>query len=50
MAQGELPEIFGSDWIPKSTLDFTQPLLAVAARREILLFVTQQHDGKISLV
>lgn len=50
MAQGELPEIFGSNWIPKSTLDFTQPLLAKAARREILLFVTQQHDGKISLV
>ena len=50
MAQGELPEIFGSDWIPKTTLDFTQPLLAKAARREILLFVTQQHDGKISLV
>ena len=50
MAQGELPEIFGSNWIPKSTLDFTQPLLAKAARRELLLFVTQQHDGKISLV
>ena len=50
MAQGELPEIFGSDWEPKATLDFTQPLLAIAARREVLLFVTQQHDGKISLV
>ena len=50
MAQGELPEIFGSDWEPKATLDFTQPLLAVAARREVLLFVAQQHDGKISLV
>ena len=50
MAQGELPEIFGSDWVPKAKLDFTQPLLAIAARREVLLFVTQQHDGKISLV
>ena len=50
MAQGELPEIFGSDWEAKASLDFTQPLLAAAARREVLLFVTQQHDGKISLV
>ena len=50
MAQGDLPEIFGSEWEAKAPLDFTQPLLATAARREVLLFVTQQHDGKISLV
>ena len=50
MAQGDLPEIFGSDWSPKAKLEFTQPLLVDAAKREILLFVAQQHDGRIALV
>ena len=50
MAQGDLPEIFGSNWSPKAKLEFTQPLLVDAAKREILLFVAQQHDGRISLV
>jgi pyruvate/2-oxoglutarate/acetoin dehydrogenase E1 component/TPP-dependent pyruvate/acetoin dehydrogenase alpha subunit len=31
-------------------LEFTQPLLVDAAKREILLFVAQQHDGRIALV
>ena len=50
MAQGDLPEIFGSDWSPKAKLEFTQPLLVDAAKREVLLFVAQQHDGRIALV
>ena len=50
MAQGDLPEIFGSNWSPKAKLEFTQPLLVDAAKREILLFVAQQHDGRIALV
>ena len=50
MAQGELPEIFGSSWSPKAKLQFTQPLLADAARREVLLFVAQQHDARIGIV
>ncbi len=50
MAQSELPAIFGSNWVPESHLDFTQPLLADAARRELLLFVTQQHDARIPIV
>ena len=50
MAQGELPEIFGSDWSPKTKLTFTQPLLADAAKREVLLFVAQQHDARITIV
>ena len=50
MAQGDLPEIFGATWSPTARLVFTQPLLADAAKREVLLFVAQQHDGKISLV
>ena len=50
MAQGDLPEIFGSGWSPKTKLNFTQPLLVDAAKREILLFVAQQHDGRIALV
>jgi len=50
MAQGDLPEIFGSDWKPSGSLEFTQPLLAVAARREVLLFVTQRHDARIGVV
>ena len=50
MAQGDLPEIFGSKWSPKAKLQFTQPLLLDAAKREILLFVAQQHDGRISIV
>ena len=50
MAQADLPDIFGSDWSPKTKLNFTQPLLADAAKREILLFVAQQHDSRIPLV
>ena len=50
MAQGDLPEIFGSSWSPSAKLEFTQPLLADAAKREVLLFVAQQHDGRISIV
>ena len=50
MAQGDLPDIFGSNWSPKAKLEFTQPLLVDAAKREILLFVAQQHDGRIPLV
>ena len=50
MAQGELPEIFGSSWSPKAKLQFTQPLLADAAKREVLLFVAQQHDARIGIV
>ncbi len=50
MAQGDLPEILGSNWSPKAKLEFTQPLLVDAAKREVLLFVAQQHDGKIPIV
>tara|TARA_B100000003_G_scaffold193167_1_gene193383 strand:+ start:3368 stop:5965 length:2598 start_codon:yes stop_codon:yes gene_type:complete len=50
MAQGDLPDIFGTDWSPKAKLEFTQPLLVDAAKREVLLFVAQQHDGRIPLV
>ena len=50
MAQSDLPDIFGSDWSPKAKLEFTQPLLVDAAKREVLLFVAQQHDGRIPLV
>ena len=50
MAQGDLPEIFGSDWEPKETLDFIQPLLQSAAKREVMLFVAQKHDGRIALI
>ena len=50
MAQGDLPEILGSNWSPMAKLEFTQPLLVDAAKREVLLFVAQQHDGKIPIV
>ena len=50
MAQGDLPEIFGSDWEPKETLEFIQPLLQSAAKREVMLFVAQKHDGRIALI
>ena len=34
----------------KQNLQFTQPLLADAAKREVLLFVAQQHDARIGIV
>ena len=37
MAQGDLPEIFGSSWSPSAKLEFTQPLLADAAKRGIAI-------------
>ena len=50
MSQGDLPVIFGADWAPAEPLGFSQPLHADAARREILRFVAQRHDGHLFLV
>ena len=50
MSQGDLPVIHGTDWAPKEALVFSQPLLADAARTEILRFVAQRHDGHLFLV
>ena len=50
MGQGDLPVIHGAGWVPKEALTFTQPLLADAARTEILRFVAQRHDGHLFLV
>ena len=50
MGQGDAPEIFGSDWSPKTDLEFTQPLHCDAARKELLLFIAQRHESRISLV
>ena len=43
---GRPTEIFGSSWSPSAKLEFTQPLLADAAKRGIVI-VAQQHDGRI---
>ena len=50
MSQGDLPAIHGSEWRAKAPLTFTQPLLADAARTEVLRFVAQRHDGHLFLV
>ena len=50
MSQGDLPEIFGLDWRPKSPLEFYQPLPKGAARSEVLAFVAQRHDAHLFLV
>ncbi|MAP59278.1 MAG: hypothetical protein CL978_03490 [Euryarchaeota archaeon] len=50
MGQGDAPEIFGLDWSPKTDLEFTQPLHCDAARKELLLFIAQRHESRISLV
>ena len=49
MGQGDLPVIHGSDWRASAPLKFTQPLLADAARREVLRFIAQRHDGHLFL-
>lgn len=50
MSQGDLPEIFGSEWRPHHPLEFTQPLLLSTAKAELLRFVGQQHDAHLFLV
>ena len=50
MSQGELPVIHGSNWRARGPLKFNQPLLADAARTEVLRFVAQRHDGHLFLV
>ena len=50
MSQGELPVIHGSNWRASGPLKFNQPLLADAARTEVLRFVAQRHDGHLFLV
>ena len=50
MEQGDLPVIHGAKWRPEQPLEFTQQLPADAARQEVLRFVTQRHDGHLSMV
>ena len=50
MSQGDLPVIHGANWTPSEPLNFSQPLHADAARKEILRFVAQRHDGHLFLV
>ena len=50
MSQGDLPVIYGANWTPSEPLNFSQPLHADAARKEILRFVAQRHDGHLFLV
>ena len=50
MKQGDLPVIHGAIWRPEQPLEFTQQLPADAARQEVLRFVTQRHDGHLSMV
>ncbi|MBT5726849.1 MAG: hypothetical protein HOI75_03385 [Euryarchaeota archaeon] len=50
MSQGDLPAIHGSEWRASAPLTFTQPLLADAARTEVLRFIAQRHDGHLFLV
>ena len=47
MAQGDLPRIHGSGWKPSGPLDFATPLLADAARAELLRFMAERHQGLI---
>jgi len=47
MAQGDLPRIHGSGWKPSDPLDFATPLLADAARAEVLRFMAERHQGLI---
>ena len=47
MAQGDLPRIHGSGWKPSGPLNFTTPLLADAARAELLRFMAERHQGLI---
>ena len=47
MAQGDLPRIHGSGWKPNGPLDFATPLLADAARAELLRFMAERHQGLI---
>jgi len=45
MAQGDLPRIHGSGWKPSGPLSFVAPLVADAARAELLRFMAERHQG-----
>ncbi|MDP6233564.1 MAG: thiamine pyrophosphate-dependent enzyme [Candidatus Poseidoniaceae archaeon] len=45
MAQGDLPRIHGSGWKPSAPLTFVAPLVADAARAELLRFIAERHEG-----
>lgn len=49
MAQGDLPRIHGSGWKPSGPLSFVAPLLADAARAELLRFMAERHQGLLPL-
>jgi len=50
MSQGQMPPIRGKDWRPQSSLEFTNPLPADAAKSELLRFAAERHDGHLQLI
>ena len=50
MTQSELPNIWGEDWKPRSHLDFTSEVQMDDLKTELIRFITERHDGHLSLV
>ena len=48
--QEQLPPIWGLDWGPKNALLFIQKLPEEKARKELLRFVAERHDGYLELI
>ena len=49
-SQEELPPIWGAKWEPKGPLVFTKKLNEIQARKEVLRFVAERHDGYLEFI
>ncbi len=49
VVQADLPPLWGSEWQPKNELIFPSSLSESNARKEIIRFVAERHDGYIQL-
>ena len=49
-SQSELPKIWGSGWIPDNALDFQVSLDAEDAKKRLMRFIAERHDGHLNTV
>lgn len=48
--QIDLPPIWGSGWLPSESLNFSQKLISSDAKKELLRFIAERHDGHLEFI
>ena len=48
--QIDLPPIWGAGWQPSKPLNFSQKLISSEAKKELLRFIAERHDGYLEII